>query len=92
MRNVHNMLTSRLTDEQIRERYPWDYRELTQRCRERYVDFKVNEKYHRIRKSLEDDQVYAYVRYLDSSNLNSAKKVFYSQAILGVLDGWYKKG
>ena len=77
------------TDEQIRERYPWDYRELTQRCRERYGDFKVNEKYHRIRKSLEGDQRYAYVRYLDSSNPNSAKKVFYSQAILGVLDGWY---
>lgn len=38
----------RLTDEQIRERYPWDYRELTRRYRERHVDFKVNDKYHRI--------------------------------------------
>ncbi len=56
------MLTIRLTDEQIREKYPWDYREPTRRCRERYVDFKVNEKYHRIRKGLEGDQVYAYVR------------------------------
>ena len=83
------MLTIRLTDEQIREKYPLDYRELTQRCRERYVDFKVNEKYHRIIKGLKGNQVYAHVRYLDSSNPNSAKKVFYSQAILGVLDGWY---
>lgn len=81
----------RLTDEQMRERYPWDYQELTRRCRERYKDFKVNGKYHKIRKSLEGDQRYVYVRYLDSSNPNSSKKAFYSQAILGELDRWYKK-
>lgn len=79
----------KLTDEQMRERYPWDYRELNRRCRERYEDFKVNEKYHKIRKSLEGDQRYVYVRYLDSNNLNSPKKAFYSQAILGELDRWY---
>ena len=79
----------KLTDEQMRERYPWDYPELTRRCRERYKDFKANEKYHKIRKSLEGDQRYIYVRYLDSKNPNSSKKAFYSQVVLGELDKYY---
>lgn len=32
----------RMTEVQIRENYPWDYRELTDRCRKRYPVFKEN--------------------------------------------------
>lgn len=39
--NDPNAIAVQLTEEQIRERYPWDYHELTSRCRERYSDFKV---------------------------------------------------
>jgi hypothetical protein len=34
----------RLTEEQVRERYPWDYRKLTSECRKRYADFKEDQK------------------------------------------------
>ncbi|MCS7168070.1 MAG: DUF3644 domain-containing protein [Gemmatales bacterium] len=52
----------RLTEEQMRERYQLDYEQLTRMCRERYTDFKVDKKYHKLRKELASDQRYAYVR------------------------------
>ncbi|MFQ3662307.1 MAG: DUF3644 domain-containing protein [Chloroflexaceae bacterium] len=48
----------RLTDDQIREMYPWDYKKLTKQCQQRYSDFKVNDTYHKIRKRLESDGKY----------------------------------
>ena len=61
----------RLTEEQIRERYPWGYGELNKRCRERYGDFKIDMRYHQIRKSLETDKRFAYIRRLDPDNPKS---------------------
>lgn len=80
----------RLTEEQIREKYPWDYRELTRRCKERYEDFKVNQKYHDIRKSLINDSRFAHERRLDPIKPNPSK-IFYSPAILDELDKHYTK-
>lgn len=79
-----------LTEEQIRERYPWDYAELTRRCRARYSNFKVARKYHDIRKSLEAEKRFAYERRLDPEKPRP-KKTFYAPAILEKLDEHYHK-
>ncbi|GIV04338.1 MAG: hypothetical protein KatS3mg015_3168 [Fimbriimonadales bacterium] len=79
----------RLTEEQIRERYPWDYAELTRRCQERYSSFKVNQDYHRLRKSLESDPRYGHVRLLDPGNPKSQKKPFFNPNILQEFDKHY---
>ncbi len=84
-------LAVRLTEEQIRERYPWDYWELTSRCQGRYADFKIDKKYHNIRKSLESDSRYVHIRYLDPENPHSAKKAFFSSGILDRFDTHYKR-
>ncbi len=81
----------RLTEEQIRERYPWDYKTLTEKCRQRYTDFKVNQEYHDIRKGLVTDQRFAHVRRLDPDNTKSSRHVFYSPKILTELDRHYTK-
>ena len=81
----------RLTEEQIRERYPWDYDKLTAECRNRYSDFKADKKYHDLRKSLLQDKRYGAMRYLDPGNLKSARKPFFSPNILGELDREYSK-
>jgi hypothetical protein len=81
----------RLTEEQVREKYPWDYAELTRRCRERYSNFKVNQNYHRLRKSLERDNRYAHLRMLDPQNPKSQKKVFYNPNILKEFDNHYTR-
>lgn len=81
--------TVRLTEENIRETWPWDYKELSRRLRLRYSDFVVNTKYHEIRKPLEADERFARIRYLDPANPNSGKKIFFNPNILGEFDKHY---
>ena len=81
----------KLTEENIRERYPWDYAKLTDKCRQRYKDFKLNQQYHHIRKRLETDDRFASCRYLDPGNPKSATKTFFNPNIMVELDNYYTK-
>jgi len=81
----------RLSEENVREKYPWDYAELTRRLRNRYEDFKANQKYHDIRKPLLEVSKYVNRRYLDPSNPNSGKKDYYNPNILKEFDKHYTK-
>ncbi len=81
----------KLTEEEIRARYSLVYDELTKQCQNRYTDFKVNGKYHKIRKALERNPKYAYIKSLDSQNPKSPKQTFFSEAIFSELDKHYTK-
>lgn len=80
-----------LTEEDIRKKYPWDYSELGRRLRNRFIDFKMNDKYHSIRKPLRSDLRYVRTRLLDPGNPKSAKKDFYNPNIMGVFDRHYTR-
>lgn len=80
-----------IREEDIRKQYPWDYNELTSRCRERYSDFKQNQRYHKIRRPLQSDERYMKSRYLDPENPKSQKKDFYNANILTELDKHYMR-
>lgn len=88
--NDPNAPAVQLTEEQIRERYPWDYHELTNRCRERYPEFKRDQKYHKLRKELEADIRFAHERRLDPQK-PQPKKTFYAPAILDQFDKHYRR-
>ncbi|TRZ91893.1 MAG: DUF3644 domain-containing protein [Rhodocyclaceae bacterium] len=79
----------RLSDEQIREQYPWDYDRLTAECRKRYKDFKAVQEYHEVRKRLLKDKRFGVVRFLDPGNAKSAKKPFFNPNVLRELDKHY---
>ena len=79
----------RLTDENIRKQYPWSYKRLTDECRKRYANFKVNKEYHVIRKGLEGDDRYCHTRFLDQGNARSPKMVVFSPQILSEFDKHY---
>lgn len=81
----------RLTEEQVREKYPWDYERLTAECRKRYVDFKSDQKYHDCRKKFAGDKRLSHVRELDPGNPRSAKKPFFNANILAEFDKIYTK-
>lgn len=81
----------RLTEEQIIERYPWDYRRLTVECQNRYTDFKVSNKYHTLRKQLIDNKKYGSVRFLDPNNPKSSRKPFFNSSIMCEFDKHYTK-
>lgn len=81
----------RLTEEQIRDRNPWDYERLTEECQNRYANFKVAKQYHAIRKTLLKDKRFGEVRYLDPGNTKSSKKPFFNPNILQELDKHFTK-
>ena len=89
--NDHDAVKVQLTEEDIRKKYPWDYAKLTGRLRKRYVDFKMNKKYHSIRKPLRGDPRYVKTRLLDPGNPKSSKKDFYNPNIVRVFDRHYTR-
>lgn len=78
-----------LKEEDFRARYPWDYAELSKQMSKRYTDFKLTEKYHKLRKSLTADSKYCMSRFLDPGNPKSARKEFFSQQIMTEFDKHY---
>ena len=84
-------MSVRLTEEDITDKYPWDYDVLTTRLSKRYSDFKTNAQYHRIRKQLEKDKIFAYVRFLNPKNPKGGKKTFYNPNIQKEFDKQYTK-
>lgn len=89
--NNPNATEVRLTEEQIRERYPWDYDRLTAECRKQYSDFKAAQKYHDIRKRLLKDKRFGEIRFLDPGNPKSSKKPFFNPNIMREFDKHYTK-
>ncbi|ADE15098.1 conserved hypothetical protein [Nitrosococcus halophilus Nc 4] len=81
----------KLTEEDIREKYPWDYKILTTRLRKRYSDFKENKKYHDLRKPLESEPKYCNKRFLDPAQKNGIGKCFYNPNIVKEFDAHYTK-
>jgi hypothetical protein len=80
-----------LTEEDVRQRYPWDYKKLTQECRNRYKSFKEDATYHKTRKTAMAKQQFGMVRLLDPGNPKSSKKAFFSPNIFSEFDKVYTK-
>jgi hypothetical protein len=80
-----------LSEEDFADKYPWDYDVLSTRLSKRYSDFKMNARYHKIRKKLEKDKKFAYERLLNPKNPNGGKKTFYSPNIQKEFDKHYAK-
>lgn len=80
-----------LSEEDIRDKYPWDYRELVSRLSIRYKDFKQDQRFHSIRKPYMQDVRFVKARYLDPANYKSPKKDFYNSNILTIFDEHYER-
>ena len=78
-----------LSEEDIRQRYPWDYAELVRRLKDKYTDFKSNMDFNNIRKPLMKDTRYVKTRLLDPGNPKSSRKDFYNPNIVAEFDRYY---
>jgi len=87
--NQPDAIKIQLTEEQLKDKYPLIYEKLTIRCKNRYTDFKLNNKYHAIRKPLHGNPKYSYLRKLDPDNPKSSKQWRFSEAIFTELDKRY---
>jgi len=97
-----NALPVELTEEQWREKFPWDYGELVERLRSRYENFKKNREFYRLKRQIEPDpsqcnpeacyNQYCRIRFLDPTRPDkSHKKKFYSSAVLNYFDRFYTR-
>lgn len=80
-----------VSEENIMDMFPLTYENLTQRLRSRYDGFKMNQRYHEIRKELEKDSALARARQLNPANPKSQRQVFYSEKIIRRFDSHYKR-
>jgi len=80
-----------LAEEDIMDKYPWDYDVLTTRLKKRYSDFKANKEYHDLRKRLANDKGLCHERLYNPNNPGSGKKQFFNTNILKELDKHYTK-
>lgn len=87
--NDPTALRVNLTEEDIREQYPWSYNQLTDKLKKRYLDFKANGKYHDLRKRLVANPQYMKTRYLDPANIGGSRKDFYNPNIVAEFDKSY---
>lgn len=78
-----------LTEEHLKDKYPFNYATLSKACAARYSDFMQNQKYHDLRAPLKADKRYCHVKKLDPDNPKTGKQEWYSQAIFNVLDKHY---
>jgi len=81
----------RLSEEDLREKYPWDYSILTTRLRKMYRNFSENHRYHEIRRTLEDDDRFCRTRYLDPLKKSGTPKRFYNPNIIREFDAHYER-
>ena len=89
--NDPNAVHVNLSEEDIRKQYPLDYGDLTERLKNRYIDFKANLKYHELRKTLAANPQYKKTRYLDPANTSGSRKDFYNPNIVAEFDKAYTK-
>jgi hypothetical protein len=80
-----------LSEEDVLRNYPLTYKVLTDSLRRRYSDFREGEKYHRVRRKIEQEKRYCIIRVLDPRNSKSAKQRFYNPNIYVEFDKHYTK-
>lgn len=80
-----------LTEEQIHKKFPWSYKEVAERCRARYTDFKQDKIFNFYMSEIKANSKLSVPRNLYFGNPKSAKTFYYSTNVLNYFDGKYTK-
>ncbi|CAG5083809.1 hypothetical protein CRYO30217_02296 [Parvicella tangerina] len=80
-----------LSEEDITKKFPLSYKDVTDMCRERYSDFKLNPNFHAVMRKVKANDKLCHNRKLDPKNPKSQVKQFYNTNIWKELDNQYKK-
>ena len=83
----------RVTEEQDLESYSWNYKKLRNKCNERYSDFKLDKKFHNLKKSIcgTKKESVCKVRHLNPRNTKSNSMTLYRPEIMREFDKHYTK-
>lgn len=91
MRYAQDGIPVTLTEEDIRNRFPMTTKQLTDTAKQRYSDFKQDQKFNTLMRKLKKDEKLCYIRQLDPKNKKSNTKPFYGTNIWKELDKEYTK-
>lgn len=80
-----------LSEEDIRKKFPLDYKDITDTASSRYLDFSRNKSFHAHMRTIKANEKLCYTRKLDPKSKNSQKKEFYSSNVWQVLDSHYSR-
>ena len=80
-----------LTEEQIHKKFPWSYKEVAERCRARYADFKQDRLFNSYMSEIKANTKLSVPRNLYFGNPKSAKTFYYSTNVLNFFDGKYTR-
>lgn len=89
VRYASDGITVTLSEEDIKNRYPWTYSDLVGKCKGRYSNFKQNKIFYKIKNEVEKNEHLYHKRHLDPGNPKSPTKGFYSTNTLQVFDKHY---
>ena len=80
-----------LSEEDVRAKYPLSYKELVEKCKQRYSNFKQGKVFNTIMKGIKQKESLCHERKLDTQNPKSPAKQFYSTNVFQELDKQYTK-
>ncbi|EKE22266.1 MAG: hypothetical protein ACD_7C00006G0002 [uncultured bacterium] len=78
-------------EEQFKNKYPMNYRELLINMKKRYKNFSINKKFYAYKENLEKDKKYSDERFLDFIRQSGTSKKYYSPEIFKEFDKYYLK-
>ena len=84
-------ITIGVDDDRVPSAFSWDFDTLTRAMKKTFTDFKQNDRYHALRRPLENDKKLCFERRLDPANKKSSLKRFYNPNIIAVFDGHYTR-
>ena len=80
-----------LSDEEIDIRYPLSYEELVNNLKKRYVDFKLDRKFHELNKKYRKNINHAYQKFLNNKTKTGVARWQYNMNIINCFDNDYVK-
>ena len=80
-----------LSEEDISNNFPLDYKGVLEKCKEEVSEFKQNDKFHTIMRKLKEKPVFCFTRKLDPRNNKTSTKTFYSKSIVDEIKKEYKQ-
>lgn len=91
MKYDENGVAVQLSEEDMRLRFPLDYKMVTDKAKTRYLNFKQNQEFNHIMAEIKNNTSLCHGRQLDPKNPKSSTKHLYSSNIWKELDKYHEK-
>jgi hypothetical protein len=89
--NDPNAPAVQLKEEELRERYKWDYKKLCSELRAKYSDFKQNKAFNGILNTVKVDPKFCWQRAYNPDKPSSGFKPYYDPNVLNEFDKYYSR-